>query len=45
VAPIDQISTVGLSDPMPVAELRRTQCAKVPSHSDIYLIERGAEGG
>jgi len=45
VVSIDQISIVGFSDPMTVAELCRTRCANVPSHSGIYLIERGAEGG
>ena len=42
VAFIDQISTVGFSDLITVAQLRRTRFAKVPRHSGIYLIERGA---
>jgi hypothetical protein len=45
VTSIDQISIVGFSDPTTVAELRRTRCANVPSHTGIFLIERGAEGG
>src|SRR5260370_38605591 len=43
--PSIRFQSSGFSDPMTVAELRSTRCAKVPSHSGIYLGERGAEGG
>jgi len=44
VASIDQVSIAGFSDPITIAELRRTDCASVPTHTGIYLIERDSDG-
>lgn len=37
VASIDQVSIAGFSDPMSIAELRRTECASVTTHTGIYV--------
>jgi hypothetical protein len=43
VASIDQVSIAGFSEPMSIAELRRTRCESVPRRTGVYLIERDAE--
>ena len=40
MASIDQVSIAGFSEPMMVADLRRTRCAGVLTNTGIYLIER-----
>lgn len=41
---IDQVSIAGFSDPTSIAELRKTDCASVPTRPGIYLIERDSDG-
>ena len=40
---IDQVSIAGFSEPMSIAELRKTRCESVSRRTGVYLIERDPE--
>jgi hypothetical protein len=43
MASIDQASLAGVSEPIVIAELRRTRCSGVPAHAGLYLIETASD--